>query len=146
MLTGSSRSFSNGSHRSVDDDRLTDKSSLEVFWWSMSSSVASSQSGSAEETLSEQSGGQSSPRAACGARLKSRGSRGPWAHNLWRGRTRPWSPKLSFRGVCCQKSRKEHDAADTNMQCQGALWCLCAALRASCYPLLTWLGQTAALS
>ena len=30
--------------------------------------------------------------------------------------------------------RKEHGAADTHVQCQGALWCLCAALRDTCAP------------
>ena len=50
----------------------------------MSSSVESSSSGSAEETLLEKA---ASPGAACRARLRSRRSRGPWAHNLWRGRT-----------------------------------------------------------
>ena len=38
-----------------------------------------------------------SPGAACRARLRSRRSRGPWAHNLWRGRTRRWSPYSRWR-------------------------------------------------
>ena len=33
-----------------------------------------------------------SPGAARRARLRSHRSRGPWAHNLWRGRTRQWIP------------------------------------------------------
>ena len=33
-----------------------------------------------------------SPGTARRARLRSRRSRGPWAHNLWRRRTRQWSP------------------------------------------------------
>ena len=57
-----------------------------------------------------------SPGAPCGARLRSRRSRGPWAHNLWRGGN---SSDKSIHSLCGVRSR-----LSTSFKC-GKKWKEC---------------------